>query len=87
MRKLRDVINQILRVIPSTEEDIINEFNRILDSLNYSAPELEYMWWDESHRVILDCIADNNFTDWKLEIVSIFSTKSIEEVKTIFNLD
>lgn len=86
MRSLRDVINQMLEVIPSTEEDTINEFNRVLDSLNYSAPELEYMWWDEAHGIILDCIEDNNFTDWKLEIVSIFSTKSIEEVKAIFNL-
>lgn len=83
MRDLSKVISDILEVIPKPEEDLIISLCKIRESVRYSAPELINMWWNETHSVLIDCITENPTQDWEYKVWSIFTTKSVDELKEL----
>jgi len=85
MRDLTNVINDIIEVIPKSKECIVSTLEDIKDSVGFSAPELMYMWWEETHDALIDCISENPTEDWEYQAWSIFTTKSVEELKDIFS--
>lgn len=85
MRELSNVIEEMLKVIPSTEEDLITSLKDNLESVRFSAPEVMGMRWNQ---VYYNTICDNIFKDnkipnkeWQYQVLSIFSTKPIEQIK------
>ena len=90
MRKLIDVIDEMLSVIPEKERDLIAFFKDVKESQRVRAPEDMTGWWEISDEL---GIMLNEFDDipkllrrilipeWKLKLFSIFSTQSLDEIK------
>ena len=90
MRKLIDVIDEMLSVIPEKEMDLISFFEDVKESQRVRAPEDMTGWWQISDEL---GIMLNEFDDipkllrrilipeWKLKLFSIFSTQSLDEIK------
>ena len=55
MRNLRTVIDSIIAIAPELEP----HFDYLKESIQYSAPEMMYMWWNEA-AFILNDVADNH---------------------------
>ncbi|NFI09709.1 cell division protein [Clostridium botulinum] len=86
MRKLENVIEEVISV--SENKDFNNELLNIKNSISLTAPELMSTRWNQVHEIMLDYTIANNEKpqyDWQYEVISIFSTKSIDELKSIFN--
>jgi hypothetical protein len=84
MRDLSKVLNDILEVIPKPEEDLIISLCKIRESIRYSAPELISMWWDEAHGTLIDYVSITKpMKDWEYRVWSIFTTRSVEEIKEL----
>ena len=90
MRKLIDVIDEMLSVIPKKEESLISFFEDVKDSQRVRAPEDMTGWWQISDELghILNEIEDIpkflrriKTPEWKLKLFSIFSTQSLDEIK------
>lgn len=80
MRNLIDVINQMLSVVPKSEEQIRIELLDIQESQRCRAPEDMIGWYQVSD--ILQGFTFNKKTPrWKLEMCSIFSTQPMEEIE------
>ena len=79
MRNLIDVINEMLKVVPKKEKQIISYLEDIQESQKYRAPEDMIGWYQVSE--LLETFEFNKKTPmWKLEMCSIFSTQPIEEI-------
>jgi hypothetical protein len=82
MRELYTVISDIKKVIPETETSLIYDLEKIETSLRYTAPEGISTRWNECYYTIFNYIDKNNFSkDWEIQVISIFSGNSIEEIK------
>ena len=86
-RDLMNVIEKIIKEIPLTEENFINELNDRLSSVRYSAPELINMWWNETFKTLLSNLPkpEDIKEEWQFKVVSIFSGKCIDKIKEICN--
>lgn len=82
-RNLEDVIEEMIKEIPSSEQRFINQLKDNQTSVNFSAPELLGMWWDEVHGTLCSHIPEIPNEEWQFKVLSIFSTKSVEELKEI----
>lgn len=74
-RNLRDVLDSIIEVVPSSETHTLAVLRDLQSSVSFSAPELITFWWNE----VADALNDNlGFPDspWKLQIDEIFSGRS-----------
>jgi len=82
MRNLVRVINDIVKFIPKDNFDFIKELERIKsDQIQWTAPE-SMVRWEEASYALEDFLYNPIPTEeWEFEILSIWSTKSIEEVK------
>jgi hypothetical protein len=90
MRKLIDVIDEMLSVIPEKERDLISFFEDVKESQRVRAPEDMTGWLEISNELgyILNEIEDIpkflrriKIPVWKLKLFSIFSTQSLDEIK------
>ena len=90
MRKLIDVIDEMLSVIPEKERDLIAFFEDVKESQRVRAPEDMTGWWEISDELgyILNEIEDIpkfirriKTPEWKLKLFSIFSTQPLDEIK------
>lgn len=80
MRNLKDVINEMLDVIPNTEGHLIAILKSIRNDQIYRAPEDTVGWELVSEELeLIDLDLDSEY--WKFKIFSIFSTMSIEDIK------
>ena len=80
MRNLKDVINEMLNVIPEDEIYLISALTEIRNDQIYRAPEDTVGWELVSEE--LESIGLNLDSEyWKFKILSIFSTMSIEDIK------
>ena len=82
MRNLVNVINEMVENIPESEIDLIKELERIKsDQIQWTAPE-SMVRWEEVSYALQDYLYNPKPTkEWQFKILSIWSTKSIEEVK------
>ena len=90
MRKLIDVIDEMLSVIPEKERDLIAFFKDIKESQKVRAPEDMTGWWEISDELgimlnefdaIPKLLRRILIPEWKLKLFSIFSTQSLDEIK------
>lgn len=80
MRNLKDVINEMLKVIPEDEINLIDALKSIRNDQIYRAPEDTVGWELVSEELeLIDLDLDSEY--WKFKIFSIFSTMSIEDIK------
>ena len=90
MRKLIDVIDEMLSVIPKKEKYLISFLEDIKCSEKCRAPEDSIGWWQISNEL------DNTLSEiedipklfrklkvpsWKLKLFSTFTMQSLEEIK------
>lgn len=87
MRDLVEVLDQMIAVIPQEErdtdqeaEDLVNDLRNIQNSATYAAPELMRMWWEEASFILSGAFTEPT-KDWHFEMISIFTTKTVEELK------
>jgi hypothetical protein len=84
-RNITEVALQMKEVVP---DEYKSKFEDCISNFLFRAPELEYLSWDQLQGVMLDVIretTENDYLieDWQFEMVSIFSTLSIDEIKKI----
>ncbi len=82
MRNLVNVINEMVENIPESEIDLIKELERIKsDYIQWTAPE-SMVRWEEVSYTLQDYLYNPKPTkEWQFKVLSIWSTKSIEEIK------
>ena len=80
MRNLMTVIDAMLEIIPSTEEQLILALNSQKTSLMFSAPELINFRWQEVASV-LNCNIKVATEEWHYAIGEIFSGKKLDLIK------
>ena len=79
MRNLVNVIDEMLKLVPKKEKQIISYLEDIQDSQKYRAPEDMIGWYQVSE--MLQKFEYNKKTPmWKLKICSIFSTQPLKEI-------
>lgn len=74
MRKLDEVIDQIMEIIPVSEEHLRAGLEDIKDSYNYAPPENHSLWWIEAAMTLQDSFPknDSDFQDWHKKVISIW---------------
>ena len=82
MRNLVNVIDAMIKNIPENEVDLIKELERIKsDQIQWTAPE-SMVRWEEVSYVLQDSLYNPKpKEEWEFQVLSIWSTKSIEEIK------
>ena len=85
-RKLTDVIDEILEIIPEQETDFINQLKDIHASVSCAPPELFGTWWSETYETLWSNIPPKPTEYWQYKVLSIFSTKSVDEIKDAIRL-
>ena len=79
MRKLIDVIDEMLSVIPEKERDLIAFFEDVKESQRVRAPE-DMIGWHQVSKLLETFEFNKKTPMWKLQMCSIFSTQPIEEI-------
>jgi len=78
MRHPAKVAQQIASIVPSEHQSL---FEHLAYSFSYKAPEQHHECWSELGVLCNSLLADNAFEyDWQLEMISILTTKSKEEL-------
>ncbi len=83
MRDLKKVLTYIINEVPKEESEFIEELNMLLYYSAYSAPE-DQMLWDKIQLSLSDNIPTPTKT-WHWRVLSIFTTRSVQELKVLFN--
>lgn len=78
MRNLIDVINEMLKVVPKKEKQIISYLEDIQESQKCRAPE-DMIGWYQVSEMLQEFEYNKKTPMWKLEMCSIFSTQPMEE--------
>jgi len=82
-RNLSNIIQQMIDEIPFDEQDFINNLKDNQSSVSCVAPELISMWWNVVYETLWCFIPEKPNEEWQFKILSIFSTKTVEELKEI----
>ena len=64
-RNLMNVISNSLKIIPSTETDLIEKLNWILNSCCYTAPDVMYIRWNEFMAALNEYLPSKPETEWQ----------------------
>jgi hypothetical protein len=82
MRKLSDVIDEILSVVPETEPHLRNNLEGVKVKLKYAPPEDLQSWWGYTYDVLMDSVPISvPVQDWVVDIFSIWTTTDKATVK------
>lgn len=82
MRNIQVVIKEMINEIPNKEKNFIYSLERISNDSLYKAPEDNSSWTLVSQ--LLNSIILGEPNDWQFKVLSIFTTKSIDELKSFF---
>lgn len=85
MRELINVLNEIINTIPKTETVILHRLDNLKGSVLCTAPELMHEWWYRTHDVLTENVPEKPTEDWQWKILSIFSTRTVDELKKDLN--
>lgn len=83
MRDCRTIIKEMLSIIPKEQFNLIDALERNYDDAVYYPPESNIQWI-RVHETLVKYIL-NPVEDWEFEVLSIFTTKSIDELKQLIN--
>lgn len=75
MRTLDKVIDQILKVIPKSEDGLREELTKIKDSFIWASPETKKLWWGETQHTLGTYIGKKIKKDWQREVIIIWTGK------------
>jgi hypothetical protein len=74
-RDIIEIIDKIIKKVPSNfdaRKDLVRDFDKLKDSINYSAPEMiKYRWGQIGS--ILEIYLDQPDTEWKVDIQNIIA--------------
>ena len=91
MRNFKDVITQIINILIRNgleQSELTIQLNKLIKDAKYTAPEMMYIKWNQAHELLCKNLLNENNkidNDWssemKLDIFSIFSTTSKEQLR------
>ena len=73
------VIAQMMQKIPQDKTELIKDLNWNFEDASYKAPE-ETLQWERTQQTLIKHLP-NPTEEWEFEILSIFTTQSIEDIK------
>ena len=82
-RNCGEVINQMLEKIPTTELDLRSDLDWNREDASWKAPE-ETIQWQRTSETLMRHIPHPT-KDWQFEVLSIFSTMTVDEIKAEVN--
>lgn len=85
-RNCCDVIQQILNIVPEEEISLIKSLKWCLEDASFKAPE-ETIQWQRTYDAINDYLINKKEStpeEWEYKMLSIFSTKSVKELKELY---
>lgn len=82
-RNCQEVIASMIEKIPTEKEDFIRDLNWNFKDAGYKAPE-ETLQWHRTQQTLMAHIPKPT-QDWEFEVLSIFTTKSIEDLRVMVN--
>lgn len=81
-RHCPSVIQQMLDNVPAEKTDLIKDLRWNLEDAIYKAPE-ETLQWERTMETLERHIPEPK-EEWEFKVISIFSTRTIEELKLHF---
>ena len=81
-RNCQFIILKMLEKIPTEKKEFIKDLNWNLQDAAYKAPE-DTIQWERTMRTLMKHIP-NPVEEWEFEVLSIFTTKSVFELKAEF---
>ncbi len=81
-RNCQEVISKMLKLIPEEKTEFIKDLKWNFEDAVCKAPE-EILQWARTMQTLQEHIP-NPSQDWEWEVLSIFTTKKVEELKSIF---
>lgn len=82
-RTCTDIITLMLNEVPSSETEFIEALKWNYEDASYKPPE-ETIQWGRTMETLMDFIP-NPSEEWEFKVLSIFTTKSIEDLKRMAN--
>jgi len=73
MRSLSLVIQQMLDVIPSSEEGLRTRLTGIYSSVLYAAPEIMHTFWLQAADALMDEIGSTPSEEWHTAVINIWN--------------
>lgn len=81
-RNCQEVITQILELVPADKLDFIKDLQWNFEDAGYKAPE-ETLQWERTMYTLMKHIPIPS-ADWEFEVLSIFTTRPIDQVRLEF---
>lgn len=73
MRYLPDVIDEMLKKVPSSETDFISQLESRKTSAQFAAPEMMETWWLKTADVLVEVLGNEMpISGWKKDIANIW---------------
>ena len=82
-RQCTTVIKSMMEKVPSDKVEFIKDLEWNFEDASYKAPE-ETLQWQRTMQTLQKHIP-NPSLDWEYEVLSIFTTRSVEELKQMPN--
>ena len=77
------VIQQMINKVPFEKSNLIKDLEWNLEDASYKAPE-ETLQWERTMNTLMKHIP-NPKEDWEFEVISIFTTKTVDQLKLEFS--
>ncbi len=72
MRKLENVIDQMLSLIPISEQQLILDLEKVKSSVEFASPEMVGFWWREAADNLVDGIGEEPTEAWHKNVIKIW---------------
>jgi len=73
------VISKMIEKIPEDKTELLKDLNWNLEDASYKAPE-ETLQWERTQNTLIKHFPEPK-EDWEFELLSIFTTVSVEDLK------
>lgn len=80
-RNCCEVINQMIDKTPTEKIELLKALKWNFEDASYKAPE-ENIQWERTMNTLIKHIPKPKL-DWEFEVLSIFTTKSVDELKAV----
>ena len=81
MRNCCDVIREMISKVPEDKTNLLIRLNKNLKDASYKAPEETVQWFQVQDTLIE--FMEKPTEDWEFEVLSVFTTKSVSELREI----
>jgi hypothetical protein len=81
-RNCCEVIKQMMKKIPADQVELIKDLQWNYEDASYKAPE-ETLQWERTMNTLMKHILTPT-QEWQFEVISIFTTTSVEQLKMDF---